>query len=262
MVDAAAAVRPRRGCRRRRSGRLGRRLRRCRRSGQRRPLPLARRSRRGAGGGSRRARGTCARSSECRWSRQGRCRRARRHARLTARAAWVRGHPSLVPHGHRARGSLVRAGVAGGRRRPVVRRGGRRAAPLRAERNVVPRSLGSHTDSLRRVAALAAEHGCRRPVALVRRRGRGNTGRPRHLPAIQPRRSRPGMGVRARRPARASPCGARHGVAHACLRGAPAAWAPTRGLGVDAESTTGAVALYERAGMRVLWRWNIWERQG
>ena len=33
------------------------------------------------------------------------------------------------------------------------------------------------------------------------------------------------------------------------------------GLGVDAESTTGAVALYERAGMRVLWRWNVWERR-
>ncbi len=32
------------------------------------------------------------------------------------------------------------------------------------------------------------------------------------------------------------------------------------GLGVDAESTTGAVRLYERAGMRVLWRWDIWER--
>jgi ribosomal protein S18 acetylase RimI-like enzyme len=33
-------------------------------------------------------------------------------------------------------------------------------------------------------------------------------------------------------------------------------------LGVDAESTTGAVGLYERAGMRVLWRWDIWERGG
>ena len=32
------------------------------------------------------------------------------------------------------------------------------------------------------------------------------------------------------------------------------------GIGVDAESTTGAVGLYERAGMRVLWRWDIWER--
>lgn len=31
-------------------------------------------------------------------------------------------------------------------------------------------------------------------------------------------------------------------------------------LGVDAESTTGAVGLYERAGMRVLRRWDIWER--
>lgn len=33
-------------------------------------------------------------------------------------------------------------------------------------------------------------------------------------------------------------------------------------LGVDAESTTGAVGLYERAGMRVLRRWDIWERSG
>ncbi len=32
-------------------------------------------------------------------------------------------------------------------------------------------------------------------------------------------------------------------------------------LGVDAESTTGAVRLYERAGMRVVQRWDIWERQ-
>ena len=31
-------------------------------------------------------------------------------------------------------------------------------------------------------------------------------------------------------------------------------------LGVDAESTTGAVGLYERAGMRVLWRWDILEK--
>jgi hypothetical protein len=31
-------------------------------------------------------------------------------------------------------------------------------------------------------------------------------------------------------------------------------------LGVDAESTTGAVALYERAGMRVRWRWDILEK--
>lgn len=31
-------------------------------------------------------------------------------------------------------------------------------------------------------------------------------------------------------------------------------------LGVDAESTTGAVRLYERAGMHVVQRWDIWER--
>ena len=35
----------------------------------------------------------------------------------------------------------------------------------------------------------------------------------------------------------------------------------TAELGVDAESTTGAVGLYERAGMRVLWQWDIWERE-
>lgn len=32
------------------------------------------------------------------------------------------------------------------------------------------------------------------------------------------------------------------------------------GLGVDAENTTGAVRLYERAGMRVIRRWDTWER--
>jgi ribosomal protein S18 acetylase RimI-like enzyme len=32
------------------------------------------------------------------------------------------------------------------------------------------------------------------------------------------------------------------------------------GLGVDAENTTGAVRLYERAGMRVVRRWDTWER--
>jgi hypothetical protein len=31
-------------------------------------------------------------------------------------------------------------------------------------------------------------------------------------------------------------------------------------LGVDAESTTGAVRLYERAGMQAVQRWDIWER--
>jgi mycothiol synthase len=32
-------------------------------------------------------------------------------------------------------------------------------------------------------------------------------------------------------------------------------------LGVDAENPTGAVRLYERAGMRVLWRADVWERR-
>src|SRR5262249_54962469 len=33
------------------------------------------------------------------------------------------------------------------------------------------------------------------------------------------------------------------------------------GLGVDAENTTGAVALYERVGMRVMRRSDTWERR-
>jgi ribosomal protein S18 acetylase RimI-like enzyme len=31
-------------------------------------------------------------------------------------------------------------------------------------------------------------------------------------------------------------------------------------LNVDAENTTGATALYERVGMRVINRWDVWER--
>ena len=61
--------------------------------------------------------------------------------------------------------------------------------------------------------------------------------------------------------------------ASACaLGGAAAAWAArssctpsassTRaGSGVDAENTTGAVGLYERAGMRVAWQADIYERK-
>ena len=33
------------------------------------------------------------------------------------------------------------------------------------------------------------------------------------------------------------------------------------GLGVDAENTTGAVRLYERAGMRAAWQADIYERK-
>ena len=33
-------------------------------------------------------------------------------------------------------------------------------------------------------------------------------------------------------------------------------------LGVDAENPTGATALYEREGMRVVQRWDVWEREG
>jgi hypothetical protein len=60
---------------------------------------------------------------------------------------------------------------------------------------------------------------------------------------------------------RVSAAGTRRGAPHARDHGAPATWpAPGRARG-DAESTTGAVRLYERAGMRVVERWDIWERQ-
>jgi mycothiol synthase len=54
------------------------------------------------------------------------------------------------------------------------------------------------------------------------------------------------------------------GVASALLRRSFAAFAD-RGvrrimLNVDAENTTGATALYERVGMRVVKRWDVWER--
>ena len=42
----------------------------------------------------------------------------------------------------------------------------------------------------------------------------------------------------------------------------PAAWSrgPTRDLNVDAENITGATALYEQVGMRVINRWDVRER--
>ena len=33
------------------------------------------------------------------------------------------------------------------------------------------------------------------------------------------------------------------------------------GLGVDAESPTGATRVYERAGMRTLWQALVWEKE-
>ena len=42
----------------------------------------------------------------------------------------------------------------------------------------------------------------------------------------------------------------------------PAAWSrgPTRDMNVDAENITGATALYEQVGMRVINRWDVRER--
>jgi mycothiol synthase len=57
-----------------------------------------------------------------------------------------------------------------------------------------------------------------------------------------------------------------HGIAAAMLRRSFATFAD-RGLrrvllNVDSENPTGATALYERVGMRVVWRWDLWERAG
>jgi ribosomal protein S18 acetylase RimI-like enzyme len=35
----------------------------------------------------------------------------------------------------------------------------------------------------------------------------------------------------------------------------------TVALGVDSENPTGATRLYERAGMRILWRADVWEKE-
>lgn len=56
------------------------------------------------------------------------------------------------------------------------------------------------------------------------------------------------------------------GIATAMLRHSFATFAG-RGLqrvllSVDSENPTGATALYERVGMRVVWRWDLWERAG
>ena len=56
------------------------------------------------------------------------------------------------------------------------------------------------------------------------------------------------------------------GIGSALLRRAFATFA-ARGLGrvrlnVDAENVTGATAVYERVGMRVVNRWDLWERRG
>ena len=56
----------------------------------------------------------------------------------------------------------------------------------------------------------------------------------------------------------------RQGVGEALLRESfrlfAAAGKRSAGLSVDAENTTGAVALYERVGMHVVWRSDTWER--
>ena len=56
------------------------------------------------------------------------------------------------------------------------------------------------------------------------------------------------------------------GIGAALLRRSFASFA-ARGLhrvrlNVDAENATGATALYERVGMRVVNRWDLWERTG
>ena len=65
-------------------------------------------------------------------------------------------------------------------------------------------------------------------------------------------RARPGVGANPRCPAGIPATRACAGSAPAHVRGVREAWPRTRvGLGVDAENPTGAVRVYERAGMHV-----------
>jgi hypothetical protein len=53
-------------------------------------------------------------------------------------------------------------------------------------------------------------------------------------------------------------------VTHVSERDPPPRWPAgleLRPLDIDAENPTGAVRLYERAGMLVLWRADVWERE-
>ena len=123
-------------------------------------------------------------------------------------------------------------------------------------------SLGLHADAVRGVAALAARDAARRS----RRSGSS----PRST-ARSPASRSAGRASTATRPRAGSASSAscrsyrRRGLATALLMHAFAAF-QARGLtrarlGVDAESTTGAVRLYERAGMTVDERHDIWERR-
>ena len=195
-----------RGCRRGGPGRRGRRLRRPRRPGERRQRPLARRPWRGdardpRGARAPRPRAPRAPTAWCgRWPTSAtpswpRCSRSAATAGSARRTGWA----------STSRGRTFSPDWPAGRRRPDVGRGCRRAAPPPDQRGVVRRPLGAHADAVRGVAALAAQHGRGRPVAVVRRGGRGRPGRRRDLPAVRPRRPGLRLGLGARRPARAPP---------------------------------------------------------
>ena len=126
--------------------------------------------------------------------------------------------------------------------------------------------------------------GIRRPLGLRRRR-RSSRGAPRTSPRRGcdfPRGGSPGTAARSRvsastgrgaaRTTRSggsacSACGGRGAAAGSARRcSASRSWRfaergkRSAGLGVDAENTTGAVALYERVGMHVVRRSDTWER--
>ena len=179
-------------------------------------------------------------------------RRARRRVRGAPRAAWLPADPDVLPDDDRPRLRDARAELARGsparERRP-------RAWTSRCCTTCAQRSFADHwgftrratrsgctgsatiADSTRPSASLAEHDGDPPGSRICRVRGARGRRRPAGSSC-----SASGRNGAARARHRAS----RHRVRSLCRRGL------TRGgLGVDAENTTGAVRLYERAGMTV-----------
>ena len=261
-MDAAAPVRPRPGCRRRGPGRRDRRLRRPGRPGERRQRPLARRPRRSDARGPCGARASRARAPRRRRRGPGGGGRARRRAvrRCSAergyrriRASYRMGidlrgttfSPAWPP------GAVVRTSVEGVDE-PLLHRINEESFADHWGHTPTPyeewlhwlRSMGEGDPSLWFVAEV---DGVPAGVAICRPHDHGDPdcGWVSVLGVLREHR-RTGLGTAL----------LTHAFAELQRRGRLRA-----GLGVDAESTTGAVGLYERAGMSVLWRWDIWERE-
>ena len=260
LVDAACAVRPRARCLRRRAGRSRRRVRRPQRRSERRLALLARRPwpgrcRRPVGAGA-----ACARTCRSGGGSARDVRLDRRAARGSPRGARLRDDPRQLPHGDRARRAHVR---------PLPCRPARRSELPAAKRTTSCSTTSANgrspiTGSSSRGRWRNGGTGCTTPARWTRRCGswpRWTGSRPAWLSAGRRCTATP-TAVGFRRSA-CSPAFRSRGLGTALLVHAFGEFQRRGrrrvGLGVDAENTTGAVRLYERAGMHVVRRWHIWE---